>query len=324
MKSFKILAGAFVAMVLSITACQKEIPVVGVDPTKPAPEDVAIDLETSTTNTLTVQWDVTKAAAAGAVSFTAQIPAEQDLGDVYDKAKSITVFTADEINNFVTFSKLNAYDQFYVRVRANYPRSVFSEWVYISIAGEPAKYEMGHGLLNAALPTVESIDYNEALSASTTVAMDVESSAAEAKGATVILTSPTIDADAIGNDTNWATYTPNVTYLARGEVAKSVALANAAKGTVYLPLGETVLARYNSEKQGYIQDGASAVEAADMVRKAYHLCPPKYTSYLKNFNPAKQTTGDTLHLNHDGANAMAGIIAGLIENSASDLKGFLK
>lgn len=186
MKSFKILAGAFVAMVLSITACQKEIPVVGVDPTKPAPEDVAIDLETSTTNTLTVQWDVTKAVAAGAVSFTAQIPAEQDLGDVYDKAKSITVFKDDEINNFVTFSKLNEYDQFYVRVRANYPRSVFSEWVYINIDGNPVKYEMGHGLVNSALTSVEGLDYNEALSSNTAVAMDVESSAAESKGATTV------------------------------------------------------------------------------------------------------------------------------------------
>lgn len=132
MKSIKFFSAAL-ALALTLTGCQPEV-ISGVDANSPAPKDLAIDAEVTTSTVLAVTWDATECVKAGVKSFTVQAATAAGLNSsygVYDTDHTQTVMAADTVNIYsAKYSELVP-GEYSVRVRANYPRSVYSEWVYL-------------------------------------------------------------------------------------------------------------------------------------------------------------------------------------------------
>jgi hypothetical protein len=142
-----------------LTGCVKESVwdrATGIDNSKAAPEGFTYDDAMSSKTSLAVYWDGQKAVAAGAQSFMVQLTDKDnmDKGNSWD-SKLTQVLTIDKENfESAIFSGLKEYDLYYVRVRANYPNSVYSPWVYLSREnGAPALYQIGHGAV-ALVPVV--------------------------------------------------------------------------------------------------------------------------------------------------------------------------
>ena len=102
----------------------------------------------SSKTSLAVYWDGQKAVAAGAQSFMVQLTDKNnmDKGNSWD-SKVTQVLTIDKENyESAIFSGLTEGDCYYVRVRANYPGSVYSPWAYLTKEnGNPALYQVGYG-----------------------------------------------------------------------------------------------------------------------------------------------------------------------------------
>ena len=154
MKINRLLTAALITMATVLTGCVKESVWdrnTGIDETKAAPEDFTYDEEASSKNTLAVYWDGQKAVAAGAKSFLVQLTDKDnmDKGDTWNKQYTqVCEVTDDETVDFesASFSGLTEFSLYYVRIRANYPGSVYSPWVYLSREdGSPALYQVGHG-----------------------------------------------------------------------------------------------------------------------------------------------------------------------------------
>lgn len=154
MKINRLLTAALITMATVLTGCVKESVwdrQTGIDESKAAPEDFTYDEETSSKNTLAVYWDGSKAVAAGAKSFLVQLTDKDnmDKGDSWNKQYTqVCEVTDDETVDFesASFSGLTEFALYYVRIRANYPGSVYSPWVYLSREdGSPALYQVGHG-----------------------------------------------------------------------------------------------------------------------------------------------------------------------------------
>lgn len=154
MKINRLLSAALITIATVFTGCVKESVwdvKTGIDSSKAAPEGFTYDEAMSSKNTLTVYWDGQSAKAAGAKSFLVQLTDAEnmDKGNTWDtKVTKVLEITDDETANYesATFSGLTEYTCYYVRVRANYPGSVYSEWVYINKAdGTPALMQVGHG-----------------------------------------------------------------------------------------------------------------------------------------------------------------------------------
>lgn len=148
MKSIKVLAA--VALASSIIIGCKEEDHFGIDSSKPAPKEFTYDEDNSSETSISVYWDDASMIDAGATSATVQLTTELNNGDVYDNSVTHTIVYNDEkvkVKNATTFTGLKKFSQYYIRVRANYPRSVFSDWVYISQDNEPVQLVLGYGFV---------------------------------------------------------------------------------------------------------------------------------------------------------------------------------
>lgn len=141
MKSLKFFAAAL-ALALAFTGCEKPV-VTGVDANAPAPKDLAINAEASTSSVLVVDWDGSECVQAGAKSFVIKVNTTTELFDYKndtDKGNfTQTIMTSEDVDIYsAKFSDLVP-GEYCVRVRANYPRSIYSEWVFLS-TGEDTTY----------------------------------------------------------------------------------------------------------------------------------------------------------------------------------------
>ena len=159
MKINRLLTAALITLATVLTGCVKESVwdrATGIDNSKAAPEGFTYDDAMSSKTSLAVYWDGQKAVAAGAQSFMVQLTDKDnmDKGNSWD-SKVTQVLTIDKENyESAIFSGLKEYDLYYVRVRANYPGSVYSPWVYLAREnGAPALYQVGHGAV-ALVPVV--------------------------------------------------------------------------------------------------------------------------------------------------------------------------
>ena len=101
--------------------------------------------------------DESKAVAAGAQSFLVQLTDENnmDKGNSWDS--KVSKVENGECETNAIFSGLKEYDCYYVRIRANYPGSVYSPWVYlVKEDGTPALMQIGHGEM-PLVPVVSAV-----------------------------------------------------------------------------------------------------------------------------------------------------------------------
>lgn len=143
-----IVVPAMLAVVLS--SCKDDDPTVGIDSSMPAPAEVSYDEMNSSSSSIGVYWDANAALKSGATSFTVQILKKKDVGgDAYDNTVSHTLQSSDSPYDASQFTGLTEGSKYFVRVRANYPRSVYSEWEYIlSSYNVPAKVKVGTGVMH--------------------------------------------------------------------------------------------------------------------------------------------------------------------------------
>lgn len=152
MKINRLLTAALITFATVFTGCVKESVwdrETGIDESKAAPEEFTYDEAASSKTSIAVYWNADKAIAAGAQSFLVQLTDEDnmDKGNSWD-SKVSKVFKVEnkESESSAVFSGLKEYDCYYVRIRANYPGSVYSPWVYLTKEdGKPALMQIGHG-----------------------------------------------------------------------------------------------------------------------------------------------------------------------------------
>ena len=140
MKINRLLTAALITLATVLTGCVKESVwdvKTGIDNSKAAPEEFTYDEEASSATSMTVYWEGQKAVAAGAKSFLVQltVPENMDKGNNWNTTTSKVIeITNDENADFetATFTGLTEYSLYYVRIRANYPNSVYSPWVYLA------------------------------------------------------------------------------------------------------------------------------------------------------------------------------------------------
>ena len=145
----------FIATAVLATSCLNEVQT-GIDPTMVPPADVTYDETNSTSTSLGFYWEVDDAIEAGAVSFTAQIIQDEEIGgDGYTGKTSQTFQASSRPNDGAIFNGLTENAKYYARVRANYPRSVYSEWIYVTDkSGNPAVIKIGTGVVEETLQTI--------------------------------------------------------------------------------------------------------------------------------------------------------------------------
>ena len=148
MKSFKILITATVVFAVLFSGCKKEV-FTGIDPTKAGVTDFAYDETMSSATTVSLIWNPDQAARAGATSFSVQLAKNDNFSDVdmYDSSIGKTVLVDAQPNDGVVFSGLTEGTRYYARVRANYPRSIFSDWTILKVGDDLACISVGHGIL---------------------------------------------------------------------------------------------------------------------------------------------------------------------------------
>lgn len=172
MKFNRKLIAAFACLSVVFGACTDTPDVdCGVKANLPAPGSVAWDAGASSKTSLALTWDATSAISAGATSFSAQVVRpnmdtmeEGELHDFItpDQYTSSTVLIAvtsnymgspavdpnDAACDQVSFDGLATGKQYMLRVRANYPGSNYSEWVWVADeAGELAHIKVGKGIV---------------------------------------------------------------------------------------------------------------------------------------------------------------------------------
>ena len=153
MKINKMLIAVFAMLAVVLSSCKDDDPTIGIDSGMPAPIDFVYDEMLSSNTSISVSWNAERAIAAGATSFTVQLIKSIDaVGDIYDNnttkgGMSTTIDVTDKENNLCAFNGLKAGRIYYVRIRANYPRSVFSEWILAGAAGAPARIKVGKGIV---------------------------------------------------------------------------------------------------------------------------------------------------------------------------------
>lgn len=167
MKINRKLIAAFAMMSVAFAACTSTTPDVdcGEKPEMPQPVDVVWYEGGSSTSSLAVVWDAAPAINAGATSFTVQLLKTVDeTPDPYSGSSSVVVMASTNYEGSLNvteedakkdpcdqgvFSNLVKGKCYYVRVRANYPNSVFSPWAFCSKDGEPARIKIGKGYVPA-------------------------------------------------------------------------------------------------------------------------------------------------------------------------------
>ena len=167
MKINRKLIAALAMVSVAFTACQEPEEFHGLDVTAAAPSAVTYDGTGSGDTTIAVYWDAKDAIAAGATSFTLQLLSKADDNpDPYSANKNVLVTTNYEGSPAVTegdaacdqyvFTGLAKGKSQWVRIRANYPNSVFSDWVYLLSGDEPARIKVGIGIYDPNAPLTAS------------------------------------------------------------------------------------------------------------------------------------------------------------------------
>lgn len=148
MKSFRILVAAAAAITMLFTGCKKDV-FTGIDESKAPVRGLTYDADNSSLTSIALYWDVKDAINAGATSFSAQLATKEDFSDVdmYNSSVGQTIQASADLNDAVTFSGLKEYTRYYVRVRANYPRSIYSPWTVLESNGSVACVSVGHGIV---------------------------------------------------------------------------------------------------------------------------------------------------------------------------------
>jgi hypothetical protein len=98
-------------------------------------------------SSLTVCWDFIR----GATSYTVQLVDGNMVGIKEDLIKTVTDI------DYYEFTTIVANEVYYARVRANYPYSATSEWVYVSRNDKPAMLMAGMGIVDVN-PEIELYD----------------------------------------------------------------------------------------------------------------------------------------------------------------------
>lgn len=155
MKSIKILASALALAALLLNSCTKEHFEGGIDLTKPGISDLSYGEFKHDSKSITISWSGTKAVAAGATSFSVQLSLNKEGHgvDMYDPSKGITVPAESGKSDYTaTLNGQKIGEKYYVRVRANYPKSVYSDWTWVcDAAGNPAIYKVGRGFISEGI-----------------------------------------------------------------------------------------------------------------------------------------------------------------------------
>ena len=197
MKINRKLIAAFAMLSVVFGACTTTAPDVdcGVKSDLTAPGNVVWEESESDKTSLALTWDASAAIAAGATSFSAQVvkPNMETMGEgelhdfiVPDQYDSNTTVVLPVTSNYVGSANANPQDtacdqyvfknlsngkQYMLRVRANYPMSNYSEWVWVTDeAGELAHIKVGKGVvdpteLDDKMPPVVKISYVSAADA---------------------------------------------------------------------------------------------------------------------------------------------------------------
>lgn len=154
MKINKMLIAVLAMVAVVLSSCKDDDPTVGIDSNMPAPATY-YDAEVSVGKTIGVYWNAKQAISAGATSFTVQLIKTPDgVADLYDNTVSQTLEAVTDkgvTNDIAKFDNLAKGRIYYVRVRANYPRSVFSEWVLAAVSeSDPkeARIMVGKGIVS--------------------------------------------------------------------------------------------------------------------------------------------------------------------------------
>jgi len=144
MKSTKILIAAAVATTAIFSGCQKEV-FTGIDTSKACAKDLNYDSKNSSEKTAAFYWDAEDAIKAGATSFSVQLYQYEDARDIdmYNSSIGQTVQATASTYDAVIFSGLTKGAKYFARVRANYPRSIYSDWTYLLLDGEKAQIKVG-------------------------------------------------------------------------------------------------------------------------------------------------------------------------------------
>ena len=153
MKFSKLSAIGLSAALLLLAGCDIDKPyerISGIDSSKARPENLELDVDGMSATSISLFWDGKKAVAENALSFTVQLTDSLDsAGDNYSSLAK-TIMATDEagnINEACSFSKLTKGNRYFVRIRANYAYSVYSEWVYLKRDDIIVQVSVGNGLV---------------------------------------------------------------------------------------------------------------------------------------------------------------------------------
>ena len=162
MKSFRILSAAIALASLILFGCSRESMETGIDGDLPVVSDLTYEGVYHGGKTVTLKWSGAQAVTAGATSFSVQfVEATDTTGgklikpDMYDGTISKTVEVTSESAGPQFSAKMDGQTvgkKYYIRVRANYEKSRFSEWVYLTAAdGKPAYFKVGRGIITEGI-----------------------------------------------------------------------------------------------------------------------------------------------------------------------------
>ena len=169
MKINRKLIAALAMVSVAFTACQEPELNTGLDATLAGPSAVTYDETGSGADAIAVYWDAKEAIAAGATSFTLQLLNKADeTPDPYSTNKTVLVNSNYDGSPLVEESDTTPCDQYkfsgltkgkshWVRIRANYPNSVFTEWVYLLDNDAPARIKVGEGIYNPNAPLTATV-----------------------------------------------------------------------------------------------------------------------------------------------------------------------
>ena len=165
MKSFRILSAVLAMSLLVFTGCVKETIHTGIDGNKPGISQLTYEGVTHGGKTVTLKWSGAEAVAAGATSFSVQFVENTDTTggklikpDMYNTTLSKTVQVEPDEEGVVpseysaTMDGQTVGKKYYIRVRANYPMSVYSDWTWLTTAeGNPAYFKVGRGVITEGI-----------------------------------------------------------------------------------------------------------------------------------------------------------------------------
>ena len=153
MKFSKLSAIGLSAVILLLAGCDIDKPyerISGINSSKARPENLELDVDGMSATSISLFWDGKNAVNDGALSFTVQLTDSLNAaGDNYSSLAKTIMATDDagNVNDACSFNKLTKGDRYFVRIRANYAYSVYSEWVYLKRNDVVVQVSVGNGLV---------------------------------------------------------------------------------------------------------------------------------------------------------------------------------